>query len=204
MKLGHGTATRCVLPVLAIVAVLAGCDDGSGSATATDETVGVLEVSDLEGDGWVISDEGGGTLCGGLSSMIESMFGVAEGSEIAFQRGDVTVISQVWIESPGSGSRRADFDRVRSHANQCGAVEDVGDHGLSEFEIVDDEPDSFVVHERRTISGVEGGADQLYFREGSVVGRVVVAYEGDVPQLDVTDLEEVARSRATELAEIST
>lgn len=189
------------MTVLATVSVLTGCESDSGSA---DDSMGVLDASDLEGDGWEISDEGGGTLCGGLSSMIESMSGVAEGSEVAFHRGDVTVVSQAWVESPGSGSRRADFDRMRSHANQCGSAGDVGDHGISEFEIVEDEPEGFVVHERRTVSGVEGGADQLYFREGSVVGRVVVVYEEDAPELIVTDLEDAARSRAAELAEIGT
>lgn len=201
--MGRGVRTRLGAATLLIVAV-AGCTgDSNGPDDTTGGQEGVLHASDLDGDAWNTTDEGGGTLCGGLSGMVRSISSVAEGSETTLERDGVSVVSQAWIAREGSGSRQHDFDRLRGQAELCGPVDDVGDFGISEFDIVEDDPDRFVVQERRTINGVAGGADQLYFREGDVVGLVAVTYDGDEAPLPVTDLETAARSRAAELAEIN-
>lgn len=183
-----------------LVVALAGCTGDSDDSNDDEQVDGVLRVSDLDGDDWSTSDEGGGTLCSGLAGMLRSMSGASERSaEVTLEGEGVMVVSQAWMANPPEGTRRADFERMRSHADSCEPSPDPGDQGFTEFEIVDDGSDSFVVHERRVIQGVEGGSDQLYFREGDAVGVVSVNYEGAEAPLSVTELEQAARSRAGEL-----
>jgi hypothetical protein len=88
--------------VLGSAACTSDDDGGDGSST------GVLQVSDLAGEGWAEVDEPGhGTLCGELSSMIDSMSDVAGAAEVTYERDGVIVVSESWIEAPGSGTRRA-------------------------------------------------------------------------------------------------
>ncbi|MGH8775799.1 MAG: hypothetical protein ACRDWI_11685 [Jiangellaceae bacterium] len=195
-RAGLAGATVLTAAVLGI----GGCTAGGDEEPSEAGRVGVLETADLEGDGWSSSDEGGGSLCGGLTRSLRSISEAGDGSEATLARDGVTVVSQAWVAREGSGSRRSDFERLRGAAGLCGPVDEVDEDGISAFEISADEADRFVVNERRTIRGVDGGADMLFFSEGPVVGVVVAAYEGDEAPLSVTDLEDEARTRAGDLA----
>ncbi len=194
---------RIAAVALAAVLALAGCtgDDDSGSEDPDGaDAAGVLQISDLGADGWAtVSEEGAGSLCSGLSSTVSSVTSVADAGEATFARDSASVLSTAWVAREGSGSRRHDFDRIRGAAQLCGPSAEPGDDGIVQFEIEVDEADRFVVTERRTVRGVAGGADQLYFREGPIVGVVIVAFEGGDAPLSVLDLEDEARVRAREL-----
>lgn len=194
-----GLIAAATLPVLLVVV---GCtsDDDEPSGVGS----GVLDVSDLPGDGWTaIPESERGTLCGSVSSAVGSMSGVAEeSSAVTLERDGVSVISHAWIEVRDSATRPRDLDRIRAHteALDCLPVDEPGDQGLTAYEVVASDDDRLVVHEEHIVAREERSSDQLYFQEGPVVGRVVVVYEGDTPPVSVTELEDAARSRAAELA----
>lgn len=192
---------RIAAVALAALLGVGGCTGDDDSDQEDPDAAGVLEISDLGADGWTrASAEGAGSLCPGLSSTLSSVTSVADADEATFARDSASVLSTAWVAREGSGSRRHDFDRIRGAAGLCGPSAERGDDGIAQFEIEVDEADRFVVTERRNLRGVPGGADQLYFREGRIVGVVIVAFEGgDEAPISVLDLEDEARARAREL-----
>lgn len=194
------TRLSSVLFAALAAATVAGCTSDS---EPPDPPAGVLSATALPGDGWEPTDELGRSQCSSLGSSLRNIYMGVDGVTAAYRRDEVTVTSYAWVSHRAAG-RPEDLPRLLNHAAFCqehatraepgsGALE------VNHFDIVEQDEQRFVVHERHTVRQQPWGADQVYFSDGRISGAVVVLFPGDEAPLEVTDFEAAARAAAAAL-----